>query len=73
MYKNESQSCRSAPLAKAGLLQEDSTTHPVCPVRTLKSYLTAMTASHSFQVLLLMFVNFVYPIFLLDLGGICVI
>ena len=34
----------------AGLLQEVRTPHPVCPVRTLKSYLTATMASHSFQV-----------------------
>ena len=53
LCKNESQSCRRAPLVIAGLLQEDGTPHPVCPVRTLKSYLAATMTSYSFQVFLL--------------------
>ena len=71
LCKNENQSCCRTPFVIAGLLQEDGTPPPVCPVRTLKSYLAATTASHSFQVL---FIMFIYLIFLLiNLDGICFI
>ena len=50
LCKNERPSCCRASLVIAGLLQEDGTPHSLCPVRTLKSYLAAMMAFHSFKM-----------------------
>ena len=49
LCKNEGPSCCRVSFVIAGLLQEDDNLHPLCPVRTLKPYLAAMTSSHPSQ------------------------